>query len=81
MIKRQFVEPGKIVTILFKSPSSKPLEVIINTGRLTRHSGNPIYISPQAPLAQAIAKHKAGDNVQFQSPEGKLEVKILNIKN
>ena len=81
MTKPQLVEPGKIVTILFAGPSSKPLRVIINNGKLTRYTSDPVHISPQAPLAKAIINHKEGEEIEFQAPEGKLEVKIVSVQN
>ena len=37
------------------------------------------YISPQAPLAQAILLHKVGEEIEYLSPGGPVIVKILKI--
>ena len=79
-MNQQTVELGKIVTILFNGPYSKPLKITIHDRRFMKKIDT-VYISPQTPLAKAIINHKIGENIEFKSPEGKLKVKIINIFN
>ncbi len=74
----QTLEPGKIITIKFSGPAKKPLNISINNGLLHRKRGA-VYISPFTPLAQAIMNCKAGDSIEFNSPEGRLGIKIIGI--
>lgn len=78
MDTEQIVKPGKIVTIVFKGPSKRPLHIAVKNGKSHSKTGV-VYISSQTPLAQAIINHKAGDNIEFNSPEGKLRIRIIGI--
>ncbi|MDO8498732.1 MAG: GreA/GreB family elongation factor [bacterium] len=37
------------------------------------------YVSPAAPLAQAILNHTQGEKIEYPSPSGKISVEILKI--
>lgn len=74
------VEPGKIVTIIFNSPFSKPLAVAISDNKHRDKLGI-VYIAANSPLARAILNHNAGDKIEFRSPEGKLAINIINISS
>lgn len=81
MVAEKIVEPGKVITILFKSPSSKPLMIAIDNGKSPQKVDDIFYISSHAPLAKAILNHKQNDDVEFDTPEGKLTVKIVKVSN
>ena len=68
----------KIVTICFKIPKEGKIKVCVSQ-RKPEISRDITYISPQAPLAQAILNHREGEEIEFISPSGPLRIKILNI--
>lgn len=78
MEEQQTVELGKIITIRFIGPSSKPLKISINNKGVQEKNGV-VNISAEAPLAKAIINHRAGENIEFESPEERLKVKIVKI--
>lgn len=79
MIVEKTVEPGKVITILFKNPSSRPLKIVIDDEKSPQEVDDIVYISSHAPLAKAILNCKQHDDVQFDAPEGKLTVKIVKV--
>lgn len=78
-MKKAIVEAGKIVTIIFEGPAKKPLDLLINNNEPYLDRMKPVYISPRTPLAQAIINRKVGEWVTFNSPEGRLKVRIIGI--
>lgn len=79
MIMEKTVETGKVITILFKSHSSKPLKIVIDDEKSPQKVDDIVYVSSHAPLAKAILNRKQNDDIEFEAPEGKLTVKIVKV--
>lgn len=77
MNNTQTVECGKIVTIKFNGPSKRPIYISIDS-KQTRKKGA-VCISPLTPLAKAILNRRTGEKIEFDSPEGKLGIKIIDV--
>ncbi len=75
--KTNQVKLGTTVSIEYTSDNEIEEYKIVGS-----HEANPSLnkISNESPLAKAILKHKKGDVVTVESPNGTYEVKIVNIK-
>lgn len=72
------VTVGKVVLIRFKGAKTGIFKVCIKKEGFKQNLDT-YYISPKAPLAQAILTHKTGEEVEFDTPDQKLRVEIINI--
>lgn len=75
---RPKVQPGKIITVIFKDSDQEPINVRILDKKPALDS-DVKCISLNAPLAQAILNHAEGEEVEFTTPTGKLIVEIARI--
>jgi transcription elongation factor GreA len=70
------VEPGMVVTVeLF----GEELTFLLGSREIAGDSKLPVY-SEKSPMGKAILDLKAGDVTTFLSPNGEVEVKVLNAK-
>lgn len=76
---RPRVEPGKIITVIFKDQPD-PVSVCILDKKPALDSDIKC-ISLHAPLSQAILNHMEGEEVEFTTPAGKLIVEIARISS
>lgn len=77
MNNMQTVECGKIVTIKFNGSSKRPIYISIDSKKTRKKDA--VCISPLTPLAKAIINRRVGERIEFDSPEGRLGVKIIQI--
>jgi len=77
---RPRVQPGKIITVVFKDPEQEPISVCILDKKPILNS-EVKYISLNAPLSLAILDHQEGEEVEFTTPTGKLIVEIARISS
>lgn len=75
---RPRVQPGKIITVIFKGADQEPISVCILDKKPVLDS-NIKCISLNAPLSKAILDHQEGEEVEFTTPAGKLTVEIARI--
>lgn len=75
---RPRVEPGKIITVIFKDQQQEPISVCILDKKPALDSDIKC-ISLHAPLSQAILNHMEGEEVEFMTVSGKLTVEIARI--
>lgn len=67
--KEGFVESGKVILLSFKNFNEKPYKICICLKPNQPFKKDVTYISPQAPLAQAILFHQVGEEIEYPSPE------------
>ncbi|MGH7495440.1 MAG: transcription elongation factor GreA [bacterium] len=67
---------GKVVTIVDKASGEREKYTILGDGETDLDRG---IISYQSPLAQALMKHRIGDEVEIQLPRKTKKVKIAEI--
>jgi transcription elongation factor GreA len=75
--KTSEVKIGTTVTIKYVADNESEEYTIVGS-----HEADPFEnkISNESPIATAIMKHKKGDIVTVESPEGKYKIEILEIK-
>ncbi len=75
--KTDIVKMGSTVTIKYIDDNETEKYEIVGS-----HEADPFKnkISNESPIATAIMKHKKGDVVTVESPQGKYEIKIEEIK-
>lgn len=76
---RPKVQPGKIITVIFKD-QPEPVSVCI-LDKKPALNADIKCISLRAPLSQAILDHMEGDEVEFTTAVGKLTVEIARISS
>ena len=72
--KKDTVEVGATVEVMHNG--EKKTLFIVGSNEARPEAG---FISNESPLGQALLGHKAGDKVDFKSPRGKSEYKIVNV--
>ncbi|MDD3048820.1 MAG: transcription elongation factor GreA [Bacilli bacterium] len=75
--KANEVKIGTTVTIKYKGEKDTEEYIIVGSQEADPFRNK---ISNESPIAKALMKHKKGDNVIFESPNGKYEVQIMEIK-
>jgi len=70
------VQVGSRVTIQEVGSRTKEEYEIVGAAEANPMDG---HISNESPLGKALLNHKAGETVQVDSPEGKYEVKIIEV--
>jgi len=71
------VEPGMVVTYKFVGDDDDEAEKFLLGAREIEPEGLKVY-SPQSPLGAAINGHKQGETVEYDAPNGKQKVEILD---
>jgi transcription elongation factor GreA len=69
---------GTVVTILYDGDDDDMAETYLIGSIEERHHEFDV-ISPGSPLGQALVGHQAGETVEYEAPNGRLKVKILNV--
>ena len=70
------VQVGSRVTIQEVGSRTKEEYEIVGAAEANPMDG---HISNESPLGKALLNHKAGETIQVDSPEGKYEVKIIEV--
>lgn len=70
------VQVGSKVTIQEVGNRSKEEYEIVGAAEANPMDG---HISNESPLGRALLNHKAGETIQVDAPEGKYEVKIIEV--
>lgn len=73
------VEPGMVVTVAFDGDEDDTLTFLLASREFV--TGNVETYSPQSPLGTAVNGKKAGEEAEYELPNGKtMRVKILEAK-
>lgn len=87
MVKKTLkITLGKVVLVkLTQENEVKTYKICLGFADLLRGksynelTSGAVYVSPAAPLAQAILNHTQGEKIEYPSPSGKITVEILKI--
>jgi transcription elongation factor GreA len=73
------VAAGSIVTLVYEGDDDDMAERYL-VGHLEERAGDLEVVSPQSPLGGALLGASAGDVVEYEAPNGTLQVKVLKVE-
>ncbi len=69
---------GAVVTLAYEGDADDEAERYL-IGSIEERRDDLSVISPSSPLGQALAGHRAGDEVEYQAPSGTLRVRVVAV--
>jgi transcription elongation factor GreA len=69
---------GAVVTLAYEGDSDEEAERYL-IGSIEERRDDLSVISPSSPLGQALVGHKAGDEVAYEAPSGRLVVRVVAV--
>ena len=73
------VAAGSIVTIVYEGDSRDDAERYL-IGHMEEKTGDLDVVSPSSPLGAALLGSRPGDTVEFEAPNGKLRVEVIEVE-
>ena len=73
------VAAGSIVTIVYEGDSRDDAERYL-IGHMEEKTGDLDVVSPSSPLGSALLGSRPGDTVEFEAPNGKLRVEVIEVE-
>ena len=73
------IAAGSIVTIVYEGDSPDLAERYL-IGHMEEKTGDLDVVSPSSPLGSALLGSRPGDTVEFEAPNGKLRVEVIEVE-